>query len=77
MWDQDWQQTLVEAAMQLVKEQANLKDCQMYDLYVLRQWSPRKVARSLGVSVARVYLAKHRIGPMFRKEFKKLEKTFV
>ena len=77
LWDQDWQQTLVEAAMQRVKEQANLKDCQMYDLYVVRQWSPREVAKALGVSVARVYLAKHRIGPMFRKEFSQLEKTFV
>ena len=77
LWEQDWQQTLVEAAMQCVKEQANLKDCQMYDLCVLRQWSPSEVAKAVGVSVARVYLAKHRIGPMFRKEFKKLEKTFV
>jgi len=77
LWDQDWQQTLVEAAMQRVKEQANLKDCQMYDLYVVRQWSPREVAKALGVSVARVYLAKHRIGPMFRKEFSRLEKSFV
>ena len=77
LWDQDWQQTLVEAAMQRVKEQANLKDCQMYDLYVVRQWSPREVAKALGVSVARVYLAKHRIAPMFRKEFSQLEKTFV
>ncbi len=77
LWDQDWQQTLVEAAMQRVKEQANLKDCQMYDLYVVRQWSPRDVAKALGVSVARVYLAKHRIAPMFRKEFSQLERTFV
>ncbi len=77
LWDQDWQQTLMEAAMQRVKEQANLKDCQMYDLYVVRQWSPREVAKALGVSVARVYLAKHRIAPLFRKEFSQLEKTFV
>jgi RNA polymerase sigma-70 factor (ECF subfamily) len=77
LWEQDWQQTLVEAAMQRVKEQANLKDCQMYDLYVVRQWSPREVAKALGVSVARVYLAKHRIAPMFRKEFSQLEKTLV
>jgi len=77
LWDQDWQRTMVEAAMQRVKEQANLKDCQIYDLYVVRQWSPREVAKALGVSVARVYLAKHRIAPMFRKEFSQLEKTFV
>jgi RNA polymerase sigma factor (sigma-70 family) len=73
VWDKEWQETLIEAAMQRVKEQANLKDCQMFDLYVLRGWSAREVAHSLGVSVARVYLAKHRIAPLLKREVTKLQ----
>lgn len=72
-WEQEWAQTRLEAAMQRVKEQTNLKDCQIYDLYVLRQWRPREVARTLGVSVAQVYLAKHRVGRLFRKELQHLK----
>ena len=73
VWEAGWKQTVLEAAMQRVKEEANLKDCQMFDLYVLRQWSAREVARALGVGVGRVYLAKHRIAPLLKKEIKNLE----
>jgi len=73
LWDQDWQQTLLEAAMERVKEQTNLKDCQIYDLYVLRQWAARDVAKSLGVGVAQVYLAKHRVGRLFKRELQRLQ----
>ena len=72
VWEQEWAQTRLEAAMQRVKEQTNLKDCQIYDLYVLRQWRPREVARALGVSVAQVYLAKHRVGRLFQRELQHL-----
>jgi len=77
VWEAGWKQTVLEAAMQRVKEEANLKDCQMFDLYVLRQWSPRDVARALGVNVGRVYLAKHRIAPLLKKEIKNLEGRLV
>ena len=77
VWDTEWQQTVLEVAMRRVKEQANLKECQMFDLYVLRGWPAREVARTLGVSVARVYLAKHRIGPRVKREIKDLEAKLV
>jgi RNA polymerase sigma-70 factor (ECF subfamily) len=77
VWNTEWQQTVLEVAMRRVKEQANLKECQIFDLYVLRGWPAREVARTLGVSVARVYLAKHRIGPQLKKEIKDLEAKLV
>jgi len=77
LWETEWQETVAQAAMQRVKEQANLKDCQMFDLYVLRGWPAREVARALGVSVARVYLAKHRIAPLVKKDIKRLETTLM
>jgi RNA polymerase sigma-70 factor (ECF subfamily) len=46
----------------------------MFDLYALRQWPVNKVARTLGVSVPRVYLAKHRVAAMIKKEILALEK---
>jgi RNA polymerase sigma-70 factor (ECF subfamily) len=76
-WDTEWQQTVIEVAMRRVKEQANLKECQMFDLYVLRGWPAREVARALGVSVARVYLAKHRIAPRLKREVKIVEASFL
>jgi len=74
LWEQDWHQVLIEAAMKRVKEQTNLKDCQIYDLYVLRRWTPREVAKALGVRVAQVYLAKHRVGRLLKRELDRLNK---
>jgi DNA-directed RNA polymerase specialized sigma24 family protein len=45
----------------------------MFDLYALKEWSPRDVARALGVSVGRVYLVKHRVSARLKKEMKRLE----
>jgi hypothetical protein len=44
---------------------------------VIRQWAPREVARALGVSVARVYLAKHRLAPLVKKHVEQLEKQRI
>jgi RNA polymerase sigma-70 factor (ECF subfamily) len=73
MWEEDWKKTILQAALRRIKGEANLKDCQMFELYVLRQLPAREVARSLRVSVARVYLAKHRIAPLVKKQIAHLE----
>jgi hypothetical protein len=47
---------------------------EMFDLYALRQWPVNKVAQTPGVSVPRVYLAKHRVAAMIKREILALEK---
>ena len=39
----------------------------MFDLNVLPQWPAAEVARSLGVTLANVYVTKHRFRPRWRK----------
>jgi RNA polymerase sigma-70 factor (ECF subfamily) len=74
IWDQEWHTALLEAASEKAKRQVDLKQWQIFDLYVLKNWPPREVAKALGVSVARVYLAKHRVSVVVRKEMEKLER---
>ena len=52
----------------------NPKQFQMFNFYVLKQWPVQEVDKTLEVSAARVYLAKHRISALVKKEIKKLEK---
>jgi RNA polymerase sigma-70 factor (ECF subfamily) len=73
IWDQEWQTTLLNTALARIKPQVNPKEWQMFDLYALKEWSPRDVARALGVSVGRVYLVKHRVSARLKKEMKRLE----
>jgi len=48
----------------------------MFDFYAVRQWPVGKVAQTLGVSAAQVYLAKHRVTGLIKKEVRALEKKW-
>jgi len=72
-WEEEWQKNLLRAATEKVKNKVSPKQFQMFELYVLREWPVRKVAATLGVSAAQVYLAKHRIAGLLKKEVKRLE----
>jgi RNA polymerase sigma factor (sigma-70 family) len=76
VWDREWQQNLVEAALQRVKAHINSKQFQIFDLYVLKNWPVTKVARALNVSVGGVYLTKHRVAKHIKEEIKQLESEF-
>jgi len=74
LWEVEWKQNMAEAALDKVKQQVSPKQYQIFDYYVLKQWDAKKVQETLGVSMAQVYLAKHRVGSVLKKEIAKLEK---
>ena len=73
IWDEDWQQNLIAAALTRVKKQVNARQYQIFDLYVVKGWPVNQVRQTLGVSASQVYLAKFRISNLVKKEVKKLE----
>lgn len=75
-WEEQWQQSFLQAATENVKKQVSPKQYQIFELYVLREWTVRKIATALGVSPGQVYLAKYRVGSLLKKEAKKLKKRF-
>jgi RNA polymerase sigma-70 factor (ECF subfamily) len=73
LWDVEWKKNVADAALARVKAQVSPKQYQIFDFYVIRQWDPQKVQQKLNVSMAQVYLAKHRVGAVLKKELAKLE----
>jgi len=73
IWDAEWEKHLFEAAIERVKTQVKPKHYQIFDLYVIKQWPVEKVARTLEINVGQIYLAKHRVSALIRREVKKLE----
>jgi len=73
VWDEEWLKNLMDAAVQRVKPRVSIEQFQMFDLFVLKQWPARDVAKTLGVTVAHVYVAKHRVSKLVRKELSTLE----
>jgi RNA polymerase sigma factor (sigma-70 family) len=72
-WEEEWQKHVLEAATARVKAQVTAKQFQIFELYVLRGWPVVKVTRTLDVSIASVYLARHRVGSLLRKEVRRVE----
>ncbi|PYI81579.1 MAG: RNA polymerase subunit sigma [Verrucomicrobia bacterium] len=61
LWDAEWRANLLKAALDKVRTHFSPTQFQIFDLNVLKEWPAGDVAKSLGVSVASVYLAKHRV----------------
>ena len=74
-WDSEWEKSLVSAALERVKGQVKPKQFQIFDLYVLQNWPAQDVARTLRVSAMQVYLAKHRVSALLKREVKRAERT--
>ncbi|MDB9741576.1 sigma-70 family RNA polymerase sigma factor [Akkermansiaceae bacterium] len=73
IWETEWKENLANAALEKVKTQVSAKQYQIFDCYVVKQWDSKKVQESLGVSKTQVYLAKHRVGAILKKELALLE----
>jgi RNA polymerase sigma factor (sigma-70 family) len=75
LWEREWQENLLAAALTRVKKKVEPKQFQIFDCYVRKDWPAQKVATELNVSVGQVYLARHRVSAVLKKEIKSLEKT--
>jgi RNA polymerase sigma-70 factor (ECF subfamily) len=73
LWDTEWKKNIAEAALSRVKAHVSPKQYQIFDLYVIRQQDASEVQKKLNVSMAQIYLAKHRVGAVLKKELSKLE----
>ena len=74
VWDLEWKKSLTDRALAAVKLKVTPRQYQIFDCYVVKDWSVLQVSRELGVSMAQVYLAKHRVGSLVKKELLALEK---
>ena len=68
LWESEWQSNLLKAATERVKTQVSPRQFQIFDYYVLRGMRATEVRLKLGVTLAQIYLAKHRVGKLLRRE---------
>ena len=74
LFEADWQQNLLRVAQESLKARFSLKHLQIFDLHAMQGWSAAEVAKSLGVSIALVYVTKHRVATALKKEVVRLQK---
>lgn len=73
VWDEEWRKNLADAAIEHVKQQVAPKQFQIFDLSVLKDLPVREVVKLLKVNTAQVYLARHRVRALVKREVGRLE----
>jgi RNA polymerase sigma-70 factor (ECF subfamily) len=75
-WDAEWEANLVRAARERAWKRLSQRDRQIYEYYELRERDSGQTARELGVTAARVYVAKYRVEKELKKEIEHLRKNW-
>jgi RNA polymerase sigma factor (sigma-70 family) len=73
LFEAEYRKSLFATALERVRQKFSLKQFQVFDLLVLKEWPAADVTQSLGVTLASVYVTRHRISAAIKKETKRLE----
>jgi len=73
VWEVEWQSNLLATALNRVKARLDPQKYQVFDLYVHKEWPAEKVAARFSIPVDQVYLTKHRVTELLKKEIARLE----
>jgi RNA polymerase sigma factor (sigma-70 family) len=72
-WDEEWKRAIIETAVEKTKARVDEKQFQIFELCALQAWPVEKVASTLNISRASVYVSKHRVGKIFKEELKSID----
>lgn len=75
VWEEEWHRHLLEAALTRVKKRVPAKSFQVFDCAVMKHWPAAKIATELRMNIAQVYLVKHRVAALVKKEVTALGKA--
>ena len=71
-WEKEWEQAILESAVADVRTRCNPKHFQVFDYCVLQDWPAAKVAATLGLNTAQVYLARHRVSQAVKRAARRI-----
>jgi RNA polymerase sigma factor (sigma-70 family) len=71
-WDEEWEKSTFDAALAQVRTAINPRHFQVFDYCVLKEWPASKVAATLGLNAAQVYLAKHRVAQAMKRAVRRI-----
>jgi RNA polymerase sigma-70 factor (ECF subfamily) len=72
LWQREWEENLFTTAMRRLRSKVSSQQLLIFRLATLGELPLTQVAKKLGVNLAQVYLARHRVGKLFRAEVLRL-----
>ncbi|MDB6055562.1 MAG: polymerase, sigma-24 subunit, subfamily [Verrucomicrobiales bacterium] len=74
LWNEEWEQNLIDAALEKTKLEVDPRHFQVFDLYCLKETPVKSISKGLKLSPARIYTMSHRVKKIYIKILKGLEK---
>ena len=74
VWQREWEENLVSAALRQVRAKVSSQQLLIFRLATAGELSLNQVAKKLHVSLAQVYLARHRVGKQLKAEVQRLRR---
>lgn len=74
LWDEEWKKNLMDAAMERVKKKVAPEHYQIFYLHGVKGMPARHIGELFGASVTKVYVVRHRIARMVKREVRALER---
>ena len=75
LWDREWQENLIGAAMERLARRTQAKHFQIFELHTRQQWTVMRLSRELGVNPAGIYLITHRLTKQLKQEVAAIRAT--
>jgi len=67
VWQREWEDNLLKAALRRVRAKVSAQQLMIFELAALGEVPLKQVARKLDVSLMQVYLARHRVGKLYKE----------
>jgi RNA polymerase sigma-70 factor (ECF subfamily) len=74
IWQREWEENLIQTALRRIRVKVSAHQLLTFEMAVLRGVPLTQVARTLEVSLMQVYLARHRVGKLFKAEVDRLRR---
>ena len=74
IWQREWEENLVKAALRRISPKVSAQQLMIFQLAALGEVPMKQVARKLDISLMQVYLARHRVGKLFKAEVARLRR---
>jgi RNA polymerase sigma-70 factor (ECF subfamily) len=74
VWQSEWEENLVSTAFRRLRSKVSSQQLLIFRAAMLDELPLSQVAKKLGVNLAQVYLARHRVGKLFKDEVRRLRR---
>ena len=73
IWKEEWHKHIIHSALTRLKRVVSPKQFQIFKCYCIDEWTVSEINKALNVNAAQIYMAKQRVGKLFRQELERVQ----